>query len=216
MNLSFRPANIPPEEKPIQIVLASQSIGRKYLLEKLAIPFRTMISNVNEENVMDKDPYKCLKKRAVAKAEEIAKNPRIYNIPTEGKVLIIAADSMAVLEGKTFGKSGAKEETKSMLRSLMGKTHVFATALLIQYFFNGTLKKSWDSVTKTKVTLRKLTPAEMESYVSRYDFSRFAAAYSLNETPWDLVTKIEGSYTNIIGLPFEEILPIFRKLEIIT
>jgi len=215
MNLSFRPANIPLEEKPIQIVLASQSIGRKGLLEKLGIPFRTMISNVDEDRIMDKDPFKTLKKRAIAKAEEVVKNPRIYNLPTEGKVLIISADSMGVLGNKTFGKSAIKDETRAMLKTLMGKTHVFATALLVQYYINGTLKKSWESITKTKVTLRKMAPVEIESYINKYDFTRFAAAYSLNETPWDLVTKIEGSYTNVIGLPFEEMLPILRKLEII-
>jgi len=97
----------------------------------------------------------------------------------------------------------------------MGKTHTFVTAVKVLYLHGLTVKKMWDAVSKTKVSMRKMTSPELDQYISRYDFSRFAAAYTINEAPWDLVTKIDGSYTNVIGLPFEIILPIFRKLEII-
>lgn len=215
MNLSFKPQIIPIEEKPIQIILASQSVGRKILLEKLSLPFRTIISNVDEDAITDKDPYKTIKKRATAKSEEILKNPRLYNIPDTERLLIISADSMAVLGTQTFGKSADKEETKAMLHKLMGRTHIFTTATVITYMIGTSVKKTWEQVVKTKVTMRKLTIPELDLYASRYDFSRFAGGYSINEAPWDLVTKIEGSYTNVIGLPFETILPIMRKLEII-
>ena len=61
-----------------------------------------------------------------------------------------------------------------------------------------------------------MSPAEIESYITRFDFTRFAGGYALNEAPWDLVTKIDGSYTNVIGLPFEVLLPILRQLKIIV
>jgi len=215
MNLSFKPQHIPLEEKPIQIILASQSLGRKMLLEKLGIPFRTIVSNVNEDLITDSDPIKTIKKRAVAKAEEIVKNPRIFNLPIDSRSLIIAADSMAIIGKKTFGKTNTREEAKAMMKELMGKTHTFVTAAKVLYLHGLTVKKSWDAVAKTKVTMRKMTLPELDQYTNRYDFSRFAAAYTINEAPWDLVTKIDGSYTNVIGLPFEFILPIFRKLEII-
>lgn len=215
MNLSFRPQNIPPEERPIQVILASQSVGRKCLLEKLGIIFRTLITHVDEEAIVSKDPFKTIKGRAEAKAQEVIKNPRLYNLPPEGRALIIAADSMAVLGTTTYGRTHDKEETKSQLRSLMGKTHIFATAMTVVLINNGSAKKTWESLTKSKVSIKRLLPAELEAYVNRYDFSRFAAGYSLNEAPWDLIKKIDGSYTNVIGLPFEELLPVLRKLEII-
>lgn len=216
MNVSFRPQTVAPEDRPIQIILASQSIGRKTLLSKLGIPFRTTITQLNEDTILDKDPMKMIKKRANAKADELIKNPRMYNIPLEGRVLIIAADSMAVLGTKTFGKTHDKEETKTMLRALMGKTHVFVTGMKVVLLMNGTVKKTWEALRKTKVAMKKLSPQELDSYVNRYDFSRFAAGYSINEAPWDLISKIDGSYTNVIGLSFEDILPILHKLEIIT
>ena len=97
----------------------------------------------------------------------------------------------------------------------MGRTHVFATAVTIALFDGTKVKKTWEKTVKTRVTMRKLTPVEIDSYVSRFDFTRFAAAYALNEAPWDLVTKIDGSYTNVIGLPFEVLLPILRQQKII-
>jgi len=215
MNLSFRPQNIPPEERPIQVILASQSVGRKSLLEKIGIMFRTLVTHVDEEAIVNKDPYKTIKARAQAKAQEVIKNPRLYNLPAEGRMLLIAADSMAVLGNVTFGRTHDKEETKLQLKSLMGKTHVFVTATTITFINNGIVKKTWESLVKTKVTMKKMLPAELEAYVNHYDFSRFAAGYSINEAPWDLITKIEGSYTNVIGLPFEELLPVLRKLELV-
>jgi len=216
MNLSFKPQHIPLEEKPIQIILASQSLGRKMLLEKLGVPFRTIVSNVNEDTITDVDPIKTIKKRAVAKGEEIVKNPRIFNLPVDSRSLIIAADSMAVLGKKTFGKTSSREEAKAMIKEVMGKTHTFVTAVKVMYLHGLVVKKMWDGTVKTKVTMKKMTTPEVDQYIARYDFSRFAAAYTLNEAPWDLVTKIDGSYTNVIGLPFEIILPIFRKLAIIV
>ncbi len=215
MNLSFSRSGQPPPPPPQHVVLASQSIGRKTLLEKLGIHFKVVITRINEDAISDIDPLKMMKKRAAAKADEVVHHPRVYAIPDKAKNLIIAADSMGILGRRTFGKAGDREEVKTMMKSLMGRTHVFATAVCIVLLDNLTEIKRWEKVVKTRVTLRHLTAGEIESYIARFDFTRFAAGYSLNETPWDFVTKIDGSYTNVIGLPFEVLLPIFRNLKII-
>jgi septum formation protein len=140
----------------------------------------------------------------------------VYSIPEQRESLIITADSMAVLGKKTFGKSIDREDTREMLKNLMDKTHIFATAITIVLFDGAKVKKQWDKTVTTRVTMRKMTPVEIDSYVSRFDFTRFAAAYSINEAPWDLITKIDGSYTSVIGLPFEVLLPVLRTLKIIV
>ena len=117
---------------------------------------------------------------------------------------------------KAYGKARNREEIKAMLKDLMGKTHTFVTATCIIHFSQGKEVKRWEKTVETKVSMRKMTKPEVEDYVKRYDFSLFAAGYALNETPWDLVTKIDGSYTNVIGLPFEVLIPILRKLEVIS
>ncbi|MBI5620089.1 septum formation protein Maf [Candidatus Gottesmanbacteria bacterium] len=216
MKLSFASKNAPPPPPPLpDVVLASQSMGRKHLLEKLGIRFRQAVTRIDEEAIVDGKPETMLRRRAAAKAKEVADHPRVYGLAEDRPTLIIAADSMALIGKRTFGKSKDREDTKTMLKSLMGKTHVFATAVHILLLEETRVKKTWEKLVKTKVTMRRLTPVEGESYVSRFDFSRFAAGYSLNDAPWDLITKIEGSYTNVIGLPFEVLLPILRKLKII-
>ena len=215
MKLSFTSKNQPQVPLLPDIVLASQSVGRRTLLEKLGLRFRVVVTHVDEEKITDGNPLKTIQKRAAAKAEAVATNPRVYMIPDDRDVVIIAADSMAIIGKKSFGKSLDREDAKRILKDLMGKAHTFTTAVTIVHLNLGKIKKTWNKTVATKVTLRKLTGPELESYISRYDFSRFAAGYALNETPWDLVTKIDGSYTNVIGLPFEVLLPVLRTLKII-
>jgi len=216
MKLSFASKNMPPEEPPKpDVILASQSVGRKLLLEKLGLRFRIVVARVDEDAIVDKKPETMIKKRAAAKVAEVVTHSRVYSIPEEREALIIGADSMAILGSKTFGKSTDRENTREMLHALMGKTHTFVTAVHIVLFQNNRVKKTWEKIVSTKVTFRKMNTIEIESYITRFDFTRFAAGYSVNEAPWDLVTKIDGSYTNVIGLPFEVLLPILRSLKII-
>lgn len=213
LQFSRKDANLPP---PLpDVILASQSIGRRMLLEKMGLRFRVVVSRVNEESIVDHDPLKTIKMRAIAKAKEVVAHARVYSLPEAREALIIAADSMAILGRKTFGKSTDREHSREMLKTLMGKTHVFATAVTVLLFDGAKVKKTWEKTVKTRVTMRKITPAEMDSYISRFDFTRFAAAYAINEAPWDIITKIDGSYTNVIGLPLEVLLPILRNQKII-
>lgn len=233
------------------IILASASIGRKGLLEKLGVAFTVLPSTVDEEKIMDKDPYIRIQHRARVKAEDVTEKVILGTIrqlaertpeSDSGRAalarmtdsfLVIAADSEALLNGKTYGKSKNKKHAKQIISDLMGHTHEFLTATCIIHLQlvknnspipplkkrgpGGVVKKikRWEEITKSYVTLRKMSETELAEYISRYDFSRFAAGYTLNETPWDLITKIEGSYTNVIGLPFEVVLPVFRRIKVL-
>ncbi len=215
MKLSFASKNQP--EVPLQpdVILASQSIGRKSLLEKLGIRFRTVVTRVDEEKIVDANPIKTIQKRAQAKADEVINNPRVYMVPEDRDVVIITADSMAVVGKKLYGKAVDRDDAKRIIKELMGKTHNYVTSITVTHLELGKVKKTWAKTVETKVTLGKLTVAELESYVTRYDFTRFAAGYAINETPYTLVTKVDGSLTNVVGLPFEALLPILRSIKII-
>lgn len=215
MKLSFSSKNQADIVLAPDVILASQSIGRRHLLEKLGIRFRVAVTRLDEDKITDPNPLKTIQKRAIAKAMEVVENPRVYMVPEDREVIVIAADSMAVVGKKTYGKAIDKPDAVRILKELMGKTHVFTTVVHLVDMDKGKVKKFWTKTVTTKVTLRKLNGTELESYVNRYDFTRFAAGYALNETPWDLVTKVDGSYTNVIGLPFEVLLPMLRTLKII-
>lgn len=215
--MNFSPKKpLEPIVYPTEVVLGSQSVGRKMLLEKLGLRFRVVVTHVDEEKIVDANPLNMLKRRAAAKADELVTHPRVYNLSEVAKSLVIAADSMAVLGKKSYGKATDREDAKRILRELMDHTHIFATAVCVVLFDKTKEVKRWEKTVTTKVTMRKLSNPELDLYVHRYDFTRFAAGYALNETPWDLVTKIDGSYTNVIGLPFEVLLPILRAQEILT
>lgn len=215
MKLSFSSKNQPEIPPAPDVVLASQSVGRRSLLEKLGIRFRVAVTRIDEEKITDPNPLKQLQKRTAAKMQEVVDNPRVYMIPEDRDVIVITADSEAIIGKKSYGKSKDRDDAKKMLKELMGKSHSFTTVVAITHVKEGKVKKSWNKTVTTKVTMRKLTNPELESYVNKYDFTRFAACYALNETPWDLVTKIDGSYTNVIGLPFEVLIPVLRQLKII-
>lgn len=215
MNFSPRPSN-EPIIYPTEVILASQSVGRRTLLEKLGIRFRTVVTHVDESVITDKDPMRMLQRRAIAKADEIIKHPRVYALSEVAKSLVIAADTEAIVGKKSFGKAEDKNHAKEIVRELMGKTHTVVTGVSLVLFEAGKEIKRWNKTAETKVTLRKLTGPEIDLYVSRYDFTRFSAGYALSETPWDYITKIDGSYTNVVGLPFEVILPILKSLDIVV
>lgn len=111
-----------------QIILASQSIGRWMLLEKLGIPFSVQVTGIDEDIITSQNPFEIVQRRSRKKAEHLLKKlstkPYTLNsIP----YLIIAADSEAILDGKTYGKSPTKQKAREIVRGLMGKTHTFAT-----------------------------------------------------------------------------------------
>lgn len=216
MNLQLTKRLQEPLPPPTHITLASQSIGRKQLLEKLGIRFRVAVARIDESTITDRDPVKLIRRRAAAKLQEVITHPRVYALSEEAKNIIIAADSMAIIGKKMYGKPVDRDDAKVMLKEIMGKPHTFVTAVSIAHLEGHTLKKRWDKEEITKVTLSKLKPADLDSYVARYDLSRYAASYALNDAPWTLVEKVDGSYTNVIGLPFEILLPILRQLEVIV
>lgn len=201
---------------PTHVTLASQSMGRKQLLDKLAVRFRVVVSHVEEDKITGRDPETTIRARAEAKLTEVMTNPRVYMMDEKIKNLIIAADSMAVIGKKTFGKPRDRDDAKKMLREIMGRSHVFMTAVAWGFLDAGWVQsKKATKVVTTKVTLKKISGPDLDIYVNRFDTTKFAAAYALNELPWDLVTKIDGSYTNVIGLPFEVVVPLFKQYEII-
>jgi len=192
-----------------KIILASASQGRKRILKSLGIPFEVVPSNLDEDKITGSNPVEILKTRARAKAETVIK--KISNFKFQiSNFLIIAADSSVILNGKIYGKPRDKKEARKFLAALSGKTHDFVTAVCV---IQG--KKVWQAVEITKVTFRKLKMSEIDIFVKRFDLIKFAGAYSLFDTPQDFIAKIEGSLTNVLGLPLEKLLPVLRETNLL-
>lgn len=194
-----------------EIILASSSAGRKNLMSILKIPFRIVTSDIDENQINPDNPLQLVEDRARAKGEDV-----VRKLTSQGKnlsYLVIAADSMVVLDGKSYGKAANIQEARQFLTVLSGKTHSFLTSVWIK---NTDTKKTYQSVVNSFVTLRKLTVGEISWYSNSDDLTKYAGAYSLFNSPQNFITKVEGSISNIVGLPLEFLLPVLKEEKVVS
>jgi septum formation protein len=174
-------------------ILASASTSRRKLLE--GYRFRVVPSGVREVK------RGTLRATCVAnarlKADAVARR-----FPTEW---VLAADTMIAYGGKIYGKPRDRKAAVRLLRSLAGRTHVLGTCCVLQ-------KGSFRIVkyVTSKVTLHDDPP--IERIVARKDPTQYAGGYAIREKNDPLIKSIEGSRSNVIGLPMEILEPLLKRL----
>jgi septum formation protein len=174
-------------------ILASASPSRKKLLK--GYTFRVVPPGVRE--VRRGTLQSSVIANARLKAEAVAKR-----FPDEW---VLAADTLISYAGKIYGKPRDRKAAIRLLRSLAGKTHVLGTGAVLQ-------KGSFRIVkyVTSKVTLHDDPP--VEKIVARQDPTQFAGGYCIKEKNDPLIARIEGSRSNVIGLPLEVLEPYLRRL----
>ncbi len=126
--------------------------------------------------------------------------------------LVIAADTLVVLKGSVLGKPANPDEARRMLRGLSGETHRVVTGLTLLASTGLRQRAVW-----SEVSFRPVTTEEMESYVATKEPYDKAGAYAVQGLSAMYIDRIEGSYTNVMGLPIEallEELPLISKTSI--
>lgn len=172
-----------------RIILASASPRRRALLRALGLQFDVAPADVPE--TLDGDPSELVLLNARAKRDAVA--PRI-----EGAALVIAADTVVVLNGHVLGKPADLDEAQRMVSALAGKTHRVITGLAICDTANG---RHADGIETTAVTFRALEPAEVRRFVEAVRPTDRAGAYTVDGPGSLLVASYEGCYQNVLGLP---------------
>ncbi|MCR4817625.1 MAG: Maf family protein [Fretibacterium sp.] len=171
------------------ILLASGSPRRRALLQDLGWAFETVSPNVDEVSLPGEKPEALCERLARLKAEAGAK--------TVGpEVLVLAADTIVVVDGRVLGKPSGWEEACAMLRLLQGRAHEVMTGVALSR--GG---KLLSGVERTAVHFRPLTEAEVQAYVSTGEGDDKAGAYAIQGKGALLVSAIEGDYFNVVGLP---------------
>ena len=175
-------------------ILASASLSRKKLLK--GHRFRVVPSGVRE--VRRKTLQATCVTNARLKADAVARR-----FPTEW---VLAADTMIGYGGRIYGKPRDRKAAVRLLRSLAGETHTLGTGVVLQ-------KGSFRIVkfVTSKVTLHDDPP--IEKIVARTDPTRYAGGYAIRQKHDPLIRRIDGSRSNVIGLPMEFLEPLLRKLE---
>lgn len=179
-----------------KIILASQSPRRAKLLEEAGIGFEVIAPHINETPLPNESPKDYVCRVSQEKAESIVVDNKV----------IIAADTAVVNENKILGKPANENDAKEMLLSLSDKTHVVITGVCIRY-----PNKTENFFVETKVTFRKISKEEIDSYVATKEPMDKAGAYAIQGGAAKMVRKINGSYSNVVGLPLCEVV---EKLEI--
>ena len=175
------------------IILASQSPRRKELLSLLDLEFKVEVKSINE--VFPKD----LKTSEVAEYLAMLKASAFTTI--EDKQVIITADTVVVLDDTILGKPNNKFEASKMLRSLSNRNHEVITGVCLK-----SAKKVISFSSSTKVYFKNLSNAEIDYYIENYKPYDKAGSYGIQEWIGAIgITKIEGSYFNVVGLPIQEL-----------
>lgn len=193
--------------KPV-IILASSSINRRKILRNLELSFESISAGIEEEKITAVKPPDLVCKISRQKAEAIVKK-----LPPKGSYLVIAADTIAFFEGKILGKPANKNEAIKMLHLLSGKTHYCYTGICV---IDTESQKVHQDCAETAVTFKKLTAEEIENYVNTQPVTTKAGGYDICKgSPGEkFLAEIRGSYTNVLGLPLEILLPILDKYDI--
>ncbi|QEC52718.1 septum formation protein [Anseongella ginsenosidimutans] len=176
------------------LILASKSPRRQELLRGMGLEFEVMLREVDETYPPGLAPAEV----AVYIAEKKAR--AFHNEAIEDK-LVLTADTIVVLEQEVLGKPAGRDEAARMLEKLSGKKHEVITgvALLIK----GELITFSD---KTAVRFARLSAEEICFYIDNYQPFDKAGAYGIQEwIGYNKISGIEGSYTNVVGLPTEKL-----------
>lgn len=189
-----------PEPHP-QLVLASASPRRAELLARLGIHPRLRPMDVDETARPGEAPDDLVVRLAGAKAVAGAA------AGDGGDEVVLGADTVVALDGRSLGKPRDRSEATATLRALAGRTHEVTTAVAV-------VRGPVSAVTKvtTRVTFRALTDAEIAWYVATGEPDDKAGAYGLQGAGAALITEIDGSDTNVIGLPLAETVALLRDV----
>lgn len=184
-----------------QIILASGSSRRKEMLERIGLKFKVVESKYKEDINLKLEPHDLVKKLSLEKAKAVFKDHE--------NSIIIAADTIVVCDGQVLGKPKGKKDAKQMLEFLSGKVHSIITGFtIIDEALNIIITKSQVS----KIYMRKITSAEIDSYIKTKEPYDKAGGYAIQGKAKKFIEKIDGDLLNAIGLPLKSLMIELKKL----
>ncbi len=183
---------------PIQtaspLILASASPRRRELLAQMGIDFEVIPSPASELHEEQLTARELSMLNAWRKARAVARR-----FPDR---LVLGADTLVALGTRIFGKPRSLEEAEGMLAELEGKSHVVVTGVC---FMRLRGHREVLFAETTRVTFRPLNREQIRAYLSKVHPLDKAGAYAIQEHGADLVLEVAGSYSNVVGLPVDEV-----------
>ncbi|MGH2561876.1 MAG: Maf family protein [Thermomicrobiales bacterium] len=188
-----------PDEAP-PIILASGSPRRRELLTRLGISFTVATSGV-EETLDESIPTgEAVSQLALRKADAVARD--------RDRGLVIGADTVVVCDDTVLGKPHDSADAACMLRLLRDRWHEVITGVAV---VDAAIGRTESSAVHTRVRMRAFTDDEIASYVATGEPLDKAGAYAVQGAGGALVFEVDGSYTNVVGLPLRELARMLRR-----
>jgi len=176
----------------LPLILASASPRRRHLLLKHGYNFRVTPAEVIEIMASHLSPGEITLFNARAKAHAIARE--------EPHALVLGVDTVVAFEGEVLGKPANMDAAFAMVKRLNGKSHDVYSGVWLRHEESGR-ERGFTEI--TRVHFHKLTDVQLRTYLARIDPLDKAGSYAAQEDRGELIDSIEGSFTNVIGLPME-------------
>src|SRR5687767_1870305 len=184
-----------------RLILASASPRRADLLRAAGIEFDVVPADVNEAMDIEDTPDGYARRLAQLKAEAVR--------PQAGERPILGADTIVLVDNAVLGKPADAADAKRMLRLLSGREHAVLTAVcLINPLAES--RRVQTLVSRTNVEFAPLTDEEIDWYVASGEPMDKAGAYAVQGLASRFVTRIDGSYSNVVGLPVAVVYQLCR------
>ena len=180
---------------PADLFLASKSPRRAELLQQIGVNFSVMTNDVEEVRHSDESPQDYVFRLSLDKAKA--------GCETSNEVPVLGADTIVVYDGAVFEKPADSDEAVSMLERLSGQSHQVLTAVSIVRTLQGTLQ-SETRLVSTNVQMITLESSKIKRYVETGEPMDKAGAYGIQGFGAAFIQSIQGSYTNVVGLPLQE------------
>jgi len=180
-----------------RLILASGSPRRRAFLESLGLRFEVRPAQLDETPAPDEDPRGYVRRLAMEKAAAVG-----VHFP---QATVLAADTTVVLDGEVLGKPEDASDAHRMLSRLSGRTHSVLTGVALGGASSGQV------LVETRVRFRVLQPGQLRWYIASGEPMDKAGAYAIQGLGGAFVEAIDGSYSNVVGLPLVETLALLER-----
>jgi septum formation protein len=207
-------SSVTPWARLWPLVLASASPRRRDILEQLGLRFRVIESAVDEPAHADEAPaayartLACWKAQAVAEKLSANENDRIEH----AGAFVLGADTIVVVDDLVLGKPTDDAHAREMIGRLAGRWHEVITAVALRRVVGaGVTPVACEIAVHTRVAFRALSPEDIRRYVATGEGRDKAGSYAIQGVGTGIVRAIEGSHSNVIGLPASETLDLLQQ-----
>jgi septum formation protein len=182
-----------------RLVLASASPRRSELLRSVGLEFDIVPADIGEAMLPGEAPSDYVSRLSNEKARVVAER-------VGGGVIVIAADTTVDVDGRILEKPVDDPDARRMLRLLSGRTHLVHTGVTVSWFPETRARGTTTIVAETAVRFIELDDRAIDWYLATGEHAGKAGAYGIQGTAGAFVERIDGSVTNVIGLPLAETL----------